>query len=187
MNFQSLVDESIATLESLRNLSEPFERASQLLVNVLSSGGKVLTCGNGGSAADAMHLATELVCRFEKARRHLPAICLNASGPDLTAMANDFGYDGVFARQLEAFAEPRDLLIALSTSGKSPSIVEALKVAESRELNSIALLGKDGGECLGRATIELLVGSDSTARVQEAHQVLIHALCQSVDEFLTRH
>lgn len=182
MNLEEIIVESAETITSLRGLSEQFTAAGDLLVDCLKSGGKPLICGNGGSAADAMHFTTELVCRFEKERCHLPAICLNSSGPDITAMANDFAYEEIFARQLEAFATPCDLLIVISTSGLSSNVTRVLEAARSREIPSLALLGKNGGNCSGKATVELTVESESTARIQEAHAVLIHALCSVVDD-----
>lgn len=181
MSFHSIIDDSVATLLSVRDLEREFNDGAELLVATLKRGNKVLVCGNGGSAADAMHFATELVCRFEKPRRHLPGICLNASASDLTAFSNDFSYEEVFSRQLEAFAVAGDLLVVFTTSGKSSNIVEALKVANSSALRSIALLGRDGGPCAGMATVELIVPSETTARVQEAHKLLIHAFCGAVD------
>lgn len=181
MDLERTVDESVETVRGLKALAEPFERASKLLVGSLRGGGKVLICGNGGSAADAMHFATELVCRFEAERRHLPALCLNASGSDLTALANDFSSEAVFARQVEAFGKEGDMLVALTTSGNSANVAEALRASRKLGMVSIGLLGRDGGACRGLATAALLVRSDSTARIQEAHKVLIHALCREVD------
>lgn len=181
MNFQSAIEEAVKTLLSVRVLENEFSEGADLLVATLKRGNKILVCGNGGSAADSMHFATELVCRFEKNRRHLPAICLNASASDLTAFSNDFSYDEVFSRQLEAFGSDGDLLIVMTTSGNSPNVVKALEVANSRGLKSLALLGRDGGACKGLASLELVVQSDSTARIQETHKLLIHCLCSAVD------
>lgn len=182
MGFESDIAACLETMKSLRGLGSAFDAASTLLCERLGSGGKALVCGNGGSAADAMHLATELVCRFEKDRRHLPAICLNSSASDLTAFSNDFSFAEVFARQLEAFAAPGDVLIVLTTSGMSPNVVAALEVSKRSGIDSIALLGRDGGACAGKATVELTVPSSSTARIQEAHKLMIHSLCRRVDE-----
>lgn len=185
MKLDLIVQASLRVIDSLKELTDPFERASKSLIDSLESGGKVLICGNGGSAADAMHFATELVCRFVADRRHLPAICLNSSCSDLTAMANDFSYEEIFARQCAAFASPGDVLVVLSTSGNSRNVVRALEESRKNGMNSIALLGRDGGDCRGKATVELIVNSDSTARIQEAHKVLIHAFCEGVDEAFT--
>lgn len=181
MVLRGVVEESVQVMQALLFLEERFEKASSLLGKRLKEGGKVLLCGNGGSAADAMHMATELVCRFEKERRHLPAICLNSSASDLTALANDFSYEDVFARQLEAFAKRGDVLLAFSTSGKSANVLRALEKANDLGIESVAFLGNDGGDCLGLASYDLVVPSQSTARIQEAHKLLIHAFCLKID------
>ena len=175
------VDAAVATLEGLRGLRDAVDAAAELLVRTLTGGGLVVTGGNGGSAADAMHLATELVCRFERQRRGYPALCMNASGGDLTAIANDFAYERVFARQVEAFCGPGDLVVLLSTSGTSPNVRLALEEAKARGAASLTLLGRDGGAAAGLATVELCVPGTSTARIQEAHKVLIHTLCGLVE------
>ena len=141
-------------------------------------------CGNGGSAADASHFATELVVRFAKDRRALPAICLASDSGILTAGGNDYGFDKIFARQVAAFGQTGDVLICLTTSGKSENVVRALEEAKARKLKTIAFLGRDGGSSVGIADVDLLVRSDSTARVQEAHQLLIHVLCETIEERL---
>ena len=181
MKFNQIVEESIATIASLKGLEAEFERAAALLIDTFKRGGKVLICGNGGSAADAMHFVSELLCRFEKKRRHLPAICLSSSSSDLTAFSNDYCYNEVFARQLDAYAKHEDLLIAITTSGKSENIKAAIEKAIELDVKSLSLLGRDGGDCLGLSTVELCVRSESTARIQEAHQVLVHGLCLKVD------
>jgi phosphoheptose isomerase len=147
----------------------------------LQAGRKILACGNGGSAADAAHFATELVVRFAKDRCAQPAICLASDGGVLTAAANDYGFDEIFARQVAAFGKPGDALICLTTSGKSKNIVRALEEATARKLKTIALLGRDGGSTIGVADIDLLVRSNSTARIQEAHQLLLHVLCEIIE------
>lgn len=141
----------------------------------------MLVCGNGGSAADASHFATELVVRFIKDRRALPAICLTSDSGILTAAGNDYGFDEIFARQVAAFGIPGDVLICMTTSGKSKNVVRALQEAKAREMKTIAFLGGDGGSTSGIADVDLLVKSDSTARVQEAHQLLLHVLCEIIE------
>ena len=175
------VDQAIATFERLRGMTPNLEAAAASLTDTLARGGLVATGGNGGSAADAMHLATELVCRFEKQRRAYPALCMNSSGGDLTAIANDFDYDRVFERQVEAFCGPGDLVVLLSTSGNSPNVVRGLEAASSCGAASLALLGRDGGRAAGLADVELRVEGNSTARIQEAHKLLIHTLCGLVE------
>jgi D-sedoheptulose 7-phosphate isomerase len=147
----------------------------------LRAGNKLLVCGNGGSAADASHFATELVVRFAKDRRALPAICLVSDSGILTAAGNDYGFDEVFARQVAAFGIAGDVLICLTTSGKSKNLIRALEEAKTRKLKTIAFLGRDGGSTVGIADLDLLVKSDSTARVQEAHQLLLHVLCEIIE------
>jgi D-sedoheptulose 7-phosphate isomerase len=142
--------------------------------------GKVLIAGNGGSAADAMHFAEELSVRYQKNRRALAAMAL-CDAPAITCAANDFGYDQVFARQVEALGNAGDILIVLSTSGNSNSVIKALELAKARKLLTVAFLGKDGGRSKGLADIELLVPSPLTARVQEAHKLLYHVLCEWIE------
>jgi D-sedoheptulose 7-phosphate isomerase len=147
-------------------------------------GNKLLVCGNGGSAADAAHFATELVVRFAKDRRAYPAICLSGDGGLLTAAGNDYGFDEVFARQVAAFGIPGDVLISLTTSGNSKNVKRALEEAKMLKLKTIAFLGRDGGSTIGIADVDLLVRSDSTARIQEAHQLLLHVLCETIETCL---
>jgi phosphoheptose isomerase len=172
---------SITTLQSLRKLEPEVARAADLITDCLTTGKKLLVCGNGGSAADAAHFATELVVRLAKDRRAYPAICLTGDGGLLTAAANDYGFDEIFARQVAAFGLEGDVLIVLTTSGKSKNVRRALEEAKSRKLKTIALLGRDGGSTIGMADVDLLVRSDSTARIQEAHKLLLHVLCEIVE------
>jgi len=175
------IDASIKTLQSLTALADPLARAAALVTQCLLAGNKLLICGNGGSASDASHLATEFVVRFQDDRPSYPAISLTDSGSTLTAASNDYGFEQVFARQVRGFARPGDILIAITTSGKSRNVLLALETARQIGISSIAFLGKGGGFTRGVATIDLLVPSDVTARVQEAHLLLYHALCQMVD------
>ena len=150
-------------LESLKNLEPQVGRAADLIGESFRTGNKLLVCGNGGSAADASHFATELVVRFTKDRRVLPAICLTGDSGILTAAGNDYGFDEIFARQVAAFGVPGDVLICLTTSGKSKNVVRALEEAKARKLKTISFLGRDGGSTVGIADIDLLVKDDSTA------------------------
>jgi D-sedoheptulose 7-phosphate isomerase len=168
-------------LESLKNLEPQVSRATDLIGECFRTGNKLLVCGNGGSAADASHFATELVVRFTKDRRALPAICLASDSGILTAAGNDYGFDEIFARQVAAFGVPGDVLICLTTSGKSKNVVRALQEAKARKLKTIAFLGREGGSTIGIADIDLLVKDDSTARIQEAHQLVIHVLCEIIE------
>jgi phosphoheptose isomerase len=166
------------TLQSLIDLDAQMTKAADLIEECLHGGNKLLVCGNGGSAADASHFATEFVVRFMKDRPAYPAICLAGDGGLLTAAGNDYGFDEIFARQVAAFGLQGDVLICLTTSGKSKNVERALQEAKSRNLKTIAFLGREGGSTIGMADVDLLVRSDSTARIQEAHQLLLHVLCE---------
>jgi D-sedoheptulose 7-phosphate isomerase len=178
------INSASKTLQSLLDLDVQLREAADLIEKCLRSGNKLLVCGNGGSAADAAHFATELVVRFTKDRPAQPAICLASDAGLLTAAANDYGFNEIFARQVSAFGQSGDVLICLTTSGKSKNVARALEEARARKLKTIALLGRDGGSTVGIADIDLLVKSDSTARIQEAHQVLLHVLCEIIESGL---
>jgi len=186
--FPSILDQaisgSIETLQLLKQIEAQVAKASDLIEQCLRAGNKLLICGNGGSASDAAHFATELVVRFAGDRRAYPAICLTCDGGLLTAAGNDYGFDEIFARQVAAFGLEGDVLIVLTTSGKSKNVRRALEEAKSRKLKMIAFLGRDGGSTIGLADVDLLVRSDSTARIQEAHQVLLHVLCETIESRL---
>ena len=185
-NLNRAINDSVRMLESLKNLEPQVGRAADLIGESFRTGNKLLVCGNGGSAADASHFATELVVRFTKDRRALPAICLTGDSGILTAAGNDYGFDEIFARQVSAFGVPGDVLICLTTSGKSKNVVRALQEAKARKLKTIAFLGRDGGSTIGIADIDLLVKDDSTARIQEAHQLVIHVLCEIIETQLDK-
>ena len=172
------------TLQSLFDLDAQVAKAADLIEESLRAGNKLLVCGNGGSAADASHFATEFVVRFTKDRPAYPAICLSGDGGLLTAAGNDYGFDEVFARQVAAFGLEGDVLICLTTSGKSRNVERALEEAKAHKLKTIAFLGRDGGSTIGMADVDLLVRSDSTARIQEAHQLLLHVLCETIESRL---
>jgi len=159
-------------------------QAAKLLADCLLNGHKLLACGNGGSSADASHIVAEIVGRFVDDRKGYPAIALNDPTGVLTAVGNDYGFDHVFARQVQAFGQRGDVLLVISTSGNSGNILHALDAADKIGLTTIALLGKDGGKARGRASVEMVVDESVTARVQEAHQLLYHSLCQAVDRVL---
>ena len=172
------------TFQSLLDLDAQVAKAADLIEESLRAGNKLLVCGNGGSAADASHFATEFVVRFTKDRPAYPAICLSGDGGLLTAAGNDYGFDEIFARQVAAFGLPGDVLICLTTSGKSRNVERALEEAKAHKLKTIAFLGRDGGSTIGMANVDLLVRSDSTARIQEAHQLLLHVLCETIESCL---
>ncbi len=185
-NLNRAINDSVRMLESLKNIEPQVSRAADLIGECFRTGKKLLVCGNGGSAADASHFATELVVRFTKDRRALPAICLASDSGILTAAGNDYGFDEIFARQVAAFGVPGDVLICLTTSGKSKNVMRALQEAKARKLKTIAFLGRDGGSTIGIADIDLLVKDDSTARIQEAHQLVIHVLCEIIEAQLDK-
>ncbi|MFL6567584.1 MAG: SIS domain-containing protein [Chthoniobacterales bacterium] len=185
-HFRTALDESAEMLQSLRALQEPLARAAHAIAESLSSGHKLLICGNGGSAADAAHFATEFVVRFVAERPSYPAICLTSDGGTLTAAGNDYGFDEVFARQVAGFGRAGDVLICLTTSGNSRNVQRALEEAKARDVRTIALLGRDGGATRGMAEMEMIAPGDSTARIQEAHMLLLHVLCQTMEDRLAR-
>ena len=180
-----LVADACRTLQWLSTQEEAFQRIAAEAVATLRAGGKILTCGNGGSAADAMHLAEELVGRFKNNRRSLPSISLNSDTTLLTCIGNDFGFDQVFSRQIESLANQNDLLICFSTSGNSPNILRALEAAKVSRVKSVALLGKGGGKAKGLANLEIIVASNDGGRVQEAHTLILHALLEVIERDVT--
>jgi len=175
-----------AQFEALKSLEVPVRRAADLIRDCMLAGGKLLTCGNGGSAADAAHIATEFVCRYCDDRRPYPAICFTDSGSTLSAISNDYDYDQTFARQVRAFAKPEDILFAITTSGNSPNVLKALEAARDVGIKSIALLGRDGGKSAGVATVDLIVPGNVTARIQEAHTLIYHTVCEMVEQEIPR-
>jgi phosphoheptose isomerase len=174
------------TIQSTAALDAQVTKASDLIVDCLTNGKKALACGNGGSAADAADFCTELACRFVEDRRPYPAMNLSQDGSLLTATGNDYGFEEIFARQVRAFGNAGDVLIAISTSGKSKNIQRAIEEARDRKLKTIALLGRDGGSAAGLADVDLIVKSDSTARIQEAHKFILHVLCEICEARLPR-
>jgi len=185
-HLQRAIEESVATLRNLSALEEPLDRAAALILRALTGGHKLLVCGNGGSASDATHLATEFLCRFKEDRRPYPAISLTANGEFLTAVCNDYHADEIFARQVSGLAEQGDVLITITTSGKSKNILRAIEEAKHKGVESICFLGRDGGFTKGMATIDLLVPGNATARIQEGQKLLVHVLCEIVDEKLPK-
>jgi len=165
-------------------LIEPIHRAGGAMVNSLLNDGKILSCGNGGSAGDAQHFSAELLNRFEKERPGLPAMALTTDSSTLTAIANDYSYEEIFSKQVSALGQPGDVLLAISTSGNSANVAAAMKAAQEREMLTVVLSGNDGGTMaglLGDQDIEIRVPSNRTARIQEVHLVVIHCLCDFID------
>lgn len=165
-------------------LSSTIAKAAQLAINSLKSGGKVLIAGNGGSAADAQHIAAELVGRFEMDREPLPAIALTTDTSILTAIANDYGFDTVFLKQLEALAKEEDIFLAISTSGNSANVLAAVEAAQIKGIKVVALTGGDGGKIAEAADIAIVVPEKNTARIQECHITIGHIICHLVEKTL---
>lgn len=185
---QDQFEESIATQQAaLSTLSQPIEAAVHTMAACLAAGGKVMACGNGGSAADSQHFAAELLNRFEKERAPLAAIALTTDTSTLTSIANDYAYDQVFAKQVAALGRAGDVLLAISTSGNSPNVSKAIEVAHARGVRVVALTGKGGGT-IGRQLepddIHLCVPADRTARIQEVHLLTLHCLCDGIDALI---
>lgn len=177
----------------LRQLAADLERDAARIdelarwtADLLVGGARLLTCGNGGSAAEALHFATELVGRYQAERRPLPALALSADGTLLTCIANDYAADAIFSRQVQALGRPGDLLVGLTTSGRSPNILAAVRQAREQSLHTLALLGKGGGALASLAERAWIVPSPSTARIQEAHLVFIHVVCEYIDLALAK-
>jgi phosphoheptose isomerase len=179
---EAALDAAVALHQRVRSLDlAPVVRAADAVRAAYAAGGKVLAFGNGGSAADAQHLAAELVGRFERQREALAAVALTADASVMTSVANDETFERVFARQIEGLGRPGDVAFAISTSGASPNVVRALETARRRRLATIALTGRDGGEAGRAAAIHINVPDDSAARVQEVHRTIIHAICRLVE------
>lgn len=173
--------------QAATSLSKPIADAVQALLTSLTSGGKVLVCGNGGSAADAQHFAAEFVGRFERERPELAAIALSTDTSILTAVANDYGFEAIFSRQVRALGQAGDVLIAISTSGNSPNVLAAIESAHAREMVVIGLSGRGGGKMstlLRDTDVHICVPHDRTARIQEVHLLTLHCLCDAVDALL---
>ncbi len=181
-------NDSIATKQrALDLLGAPIARAAGVCIEALLSDGKILSCGNGGSAGDAQHFSSEMLNRFERERPGLPAIALTADSSTLTSIANDYHYSEVFARQVRALGKRGDVLLAISTSGNSENVVRAAAAAQERGLRVVALTGRDGGAlayALKDEDVEIRVPSQSTARIQEVHLLAIHCLCDLIDHHL---
>ncbi len=189
MNSESHIEElfkaSISVKQtSITELKSPIAKAAELIVQSLKTQGKILTCGNGGSAADAQHFSAELLNRFERERQGLAAIALTTDSSTLTSIANDYEYEKIFSRQVSALGNKLDVLIAITTSGNSANILAAINAAHQKNMCVIALSGKDGGKLpavLQDKDIEIRVPSQSTARIQEVHILVLHCLCDLID------
>ena len=181
---QHFQDSIAVKQQSLEVLIEPIHLAGEAMVNSLLNNGKILSCGNGGSAGDAQHFSAELLNRFEKERPGLPAMALTTDSSTLTAIANDYSYEEIFSKQVSALGQAGDVLLAISTSGNSANVAAAMKAAQERKMMTVVLSGNDGGlmtGLLGNQDIEIRVPSNRTARIQEVHLVVIHCLCDFID------
>lgn len=185
---RQLFDDSIHTkLAALDTLPPVIEKAGRELASVLQNNGKILVCGNGGSAADAQHFSSELLNRFDRDRPSLAAIALTTDASTITSIANDYQYNEIFSKQIKGLGQPQDTLMVISTSGNSENIINAVYAAHSKGMNIIALTGRDGGELtrvLKESDIELRVPATNTARIQEVHILIIHCLCELIDQLL---
>ena len=181
--FAKRISASLAAVQSLRDRArlEQIVRIAETLRATLARGGTVYTCGNGGSAAEALHLSEELIGRYRGNRTPFRAVCLNADTAALTCIANDFGFEHIFARQCEALLREGDALVVFSTSGASGNIVRALQTARQKRAATIGLLGRDGGACAGLCDLALIVPATDSAHIQEAHQVVLHLLCEALE------
>lgn len=179
--FRTHLHELRETVDSCEALLPALETAAEAFCSCLLSGHKVLACGNGGSACDALHLVEELVGKYSKPRRALPAVCLNADSAILTCIANDWDYAAVFERQVQALGQPGDFLVVFSSSGNSENLVRAVKEAKHADVHTLALIGKDGGRLKGVAEYEIIIPSNNTARVQEIHTWILHELLEVVE------
>ncbi len=180
-----LFTDSINTKQvNLPLITAPIKDAAEMMVNCLLEGGKILCCGNGGSAGDAQHFSSEMLNRFERERPGLPAIALTTDSSTLTSIANDYAYQEIFAKQISALGHPGDILLAISTSGNSLNVLRAMETAKEQQMKVVALSGRDGGELaslLHKEDREIRVDSPSTARIQEVHLLIIHCLCDLID------
>lgn len=187
-SFLQLMDEHSILIDTLKqdtSVITQIELASEALLQSLARGGKIMFCGNGGSAADSQHLAAELVVRFETNRRALPAISLAANSSTLTAHSNDIGFETVFSRQVEALGQAGDILVAISTSGNSKNIIKAVDAANKKDITTIAMTGFEGNKVAALANIAVKIPSQTTARIQEAHIMVGHWWCQQIDQRFT--
>jgi D-sedoheptulose 7-phosphate isomerase len=181
---QNFQDSAQTKLDAIEMLAAPIAGAIETMVGCLVNNGKILACGNGGSAGDAQHFAAELVGRFEVERQELAAIALTTDTSIITAIANDYSYKVIFAKQVRALGQPGDVLLAISTSGNSANVIEAIRAAHDNAMHVVALTGKGGGEIgemLGDGDSHICVPADRTARIQETHLLTIHCLCDGID------
>lgn len=188
MNHQRIIghfnESAELKIQAAAELAHPIAEAIELMFMALSNGNRILACGNGGSAADAQHFAAQLVGRFERERLPLPALALSTDSSILTAVGNDYSFAEIFSKQVQAYGQAGDLLLAISTSGSSANVVAAIEAAQERDMRIVALTGKGGGAIAGLLTdadVHICVPHDRTARIQEVHLLVIHCLCDGID------
>jgi phosphoheptose isomerase len=180
-SYSVTIDELIDVLSKSKRLEENILAAGAAIKQAILNGGKLITCGNGGSAADALHLSEELVGRYKAERRSLPAICLNADVTAITCIGNDYGFEAIYSRQLQGLGKPGDVLVGFSTSGNSANIIEAFIQAYKQNITTIFLGGKNGGALKGTCDYEIIIPSNTTARIQEMHTLILHQWLEDLD------
>ena len=178
----SIFDNSLEIISNSKVLNNRISDSIDAILKSLQNNGKIIIFGNGGSAADAQHFAAEFIGRFEKERDAIPAIALTTDSSIITSLANDYSFDKIFERQCEALIQPNDIIFVLSTSGNSPNVINGVKVAKKKNIISIGLLGNNGGNLKDHLTIPIIVTSNSTPRIQEVHRIILHAICQIVED-----
>ena len=178
----SIFDNSLEIISNSKVLNNRISDSIDAILKSLQNNGKIIIFGNGGSAADAQHFAAEFIGRFEKERDAIPAIALTTDSSIITSLANDYSFDKIFERQCEALIQPNDIIFVLSTSGNSPNVINGVKVAKKKNIISIGLLGNNGGNLKDHLTIQIIVTSNSTPRIQEVHRIILHAICQIVED-----
>jgi len=184
---QHFSDSAQLKLQAMESLAGPLASASERMVQCLMKEGKILSCGNGGSAADAQHFAAELLNRFEKERPPLAAMALSTDTSTITSIANDYNFNEVFSKQIRALGQPGDVLLAISTSGNSANVMDAIQAAHDRQLDVVALTGRKGGKIaalLGPRDVHICVPAERTARIQEVHLLCLHCMCDAIDSLL---
>ena len=178
----SIFDNSLEIISNSKVLNNRISDSIDAILKSLQNNGKIIIFGNGGSAADAQHFAAEFIGRFEKERDAIPAIALTTDSSIITSLANDYSFDKIFERQCEALIQPNDIIFVLSTGGNSPNVINGVKVAKKKNIISIGLLGNNGGNLKDHLTIPIIVTSNSTPRIQEVHRIILHAICQIVED-----
>ena len=178
---KKMIDDSIETHKTIHNQAEKIKKASEIIITGLKQGNKILSCGNGGSASQAQHFSAELVGKFEAERSAISSISLTTDTSNLTALGNDYGFNTVFKRQVEALGNPGDVLLCLTSSGNSQNLLEAISMAQSKDMKIINLLGRDGGKMKNMGNLDIIINSQNTARIQECHILILHIIAKLVE------